>query len=55
VRAVGDGAMFASGHDPAKSAAICRSLPAAQHRDCQRGIDYQVELIKAGLGHAHGH
>jgi hypothetical protein len=54
-RAVGGGAMFASGHDPAKSGAICRLLPEAQHRDCQRGVDYEVGLIKAGLGHAHGH
>ena len=55
-RAVGDGAMFASGHDLAKSAGICQSLPQMQRRDCQRGIDYQVDLIKAGLGgHHHGH
>jgi hypothetical protein len=54
-RAVGDGAMFASGHDPVKSRQICLLLPRAQHADCQRGIDYQIKLIKAGLGHAHGH
>jgi len=54
-RAVGGGAMFASGHDPAKSAAICLRLPAPQRRDCQRGVDYEVGLIKAGLGQAHGH
>jgi hypothetical protein len=35
-RAVGGGAMFATGHDPAKSAAICQQLPAPQRRDCQR-------------------
>jgi hypothetical protein len=54
-RAVGGGAMFATGHDPAKSAAICELLPAKQRRDCQRGVDYEVGLIKAGLGHAHSH
>src|SRR6185436_17083434 len=54
-RAVGGGAMFATGHDPARSGAICRLLPEGQHRDCQRGVDYEVGLIKAGLGHAHGH
>ena len=55
-RAVGDGAMFASGHDLAKSVRICQSLPEMQRSDCQRGIDYQVELVKAGLGgHQHGH
>src|SRR5262245_26880399 len=36
-RAVGGGAMFATGHSPQKSAAICKQLPAAQQRDCQRG------------------
>jgi hypothetical protein len=54
-RAVGGGAMFAAGHEPARAAAICRLLPDAQHRDCQRGVDYEVGLISAGLGHAHGH
>ena len=54
-RAVGGGAMFATGHDEAKSAAICELLPAGQQRDCRRGVQYEVGLIKAGLGQAHGH
>jgi hypothetical protein len=54
-RAVGGGAMFATGHDPAKSAAICKTMPAAQRGDCQRGVDYEVRLIRDGLGHAHHH
>jgi len=54
-RAVGGGAMFATGHDPARSGAICRLLPAGQRGNCQRGVDYEVSLIRAGLGQAHGH
>jgi hypothetical protein len=54
-RAVGGGAMFASGHDPAKSAAICALLPEAQRLDCRRGVDYEMSLIRAGLGGAHRH
>jgi hypothetical protein len=54
-RAVGGGAMFASGHDPKRSAAICQAMPAAQRADCQRGIDYEVKLIRAGLGGGHHH
>jgi hypothetical protein len=54
-RAVGGGAMFATGHDPAKSAEICKAMPAGQRLDCQRGVEYEVGLIKAGLGHAHHH
>jgi hypothetical protein len=54
-RAVGGGAMFATGHDPAKSGAICELMPAAQRSDCRRGVDYEVRLIRDGLGHAHHH
>lgn len=54
-RAVGGGAMFASGHDPVKSGSICKLLPAKQRGDCQRGVDYEVAMIRAGLGHTHGH
>lgn len=54
-RAVGGGAMFATGHDATKSSEICKAMPAAQRRDCQRGVDYEVGLIKAGLGSAHHH
>jgi hypothetical protein len=54
-RAVGGGAMFATGHDEAKSNSICELLPAKQRRDCRRGVQYEIGLIKAGLGHAHHH
>jgi hypothetical protein len=55
-RAVGGGAMFASGHDPAKAGGVCGALPETQRRDCQRGVDYEVSLIKAGLSNSHhGH
>jgi hypothetical protein len=55
-RAVGGGAMFATGHDAAKSGAICKALPAGQRGNCQRGVDYEVGLIRAGLSGAHhGH
>ena len=54
-RAVGGGAMFATGHDAAKSGAICQLLPAGQRGDCQRGVDYEVRLIRAGLSEAHHH
>ena len=54
-RAVGGGAMFATGHDAAKSGAICQLLPAAQRSDCQRGVDYEVRLIRTGLGEGHHH
>ena len=47
--------MFATGHDPVKSGSICKLLPAKQRGDCQRGVDYEVAMIRAGLGHAHGH
>ncbi len=54
-RAVGGGAMFAAGHDAAKSGEICKLLPANQHRDCQRGVDYEVRLIREGLSGDHHH
>jgi hypothetical protein len=54
-RAVGGGAMFSSGHDVAKSNAVCQTLPAAQRDDCRRGVDYELSLIHAGLGGAHSH
>jgi hypothetical protein len=54
-RAVGGGAMFAAGHDAAKAGAICRLMPANQQGDCQRGVDYEVRLIRAGLSEAHHH
>ena len=54
-RAVGGGAMFAAGHDPEKSKAICRLLPANQLADCVRGVDYEVRMIKGGLNEAHHH
>jgi hypothetical protein len=47
--------MFSTGHDPAKSGAICELMPAAQRSDCRRGVDYEVRLIRDGLGHAHHH
>ena len=54
-RAAGGGAMFAAGHDPARAGAICQMLPAAQRKDCQRGVDYEVRMIKGGLNEAHHH
>ena len=54
-RAVGGGAMFASGHDEAKSAALCLLLPSIQYADCRRGVDYEVRLIKDGLDKPHSH
>jgi len=54
-RAVGGGAMFAAGHDAERSKAICKLLPANQLKDCTRGVDYEVRLIKGGLNEAHHH
>jgi hypothetical protein len=54
-RAVGGGAMFASGHDEAKSQAICLRLPSIQYADCRRGVDYEVGLIRGGLSGKHAH
>lgn len=54
-RAVGGGAMFTSGHDAERSGAICQLLPAGQRGDCQRGVDYEVRMIRAGLSEAHHH
>ncbi len=54
-RAVGGGAMFAAGHDPARSGEICKLLPAEQRSDCQRGVDYEVRMIRGGLNEAHHH
>ena len=54
-RAVGGGAMFASGHDPQKSKGICNLLPSSQFADCVRGVDYEVMLIKDGLEGAQHH
>jgi hypothetical protein len=48
-RAVGGGAMFASGHDPTRASAICKLLPPNQLRDCERGVDYEFGLICEGL------
>ena len=54
-RQVGGGAMFASGHDPKRSGAICQTLPAAQRSDCQYGVDREVRIIRGGLGEKHHH
>jgi hypothetical protein len=54
-RQVGGGAMFAAGHDPVKAGEICKLLPQNQRSDCQRGVDYEVKMIKGGLKEAHHH
>jgi hypothetical protein len=51
-RAVGGGAMFASGHDPSRASAICKRLPSNQLKDCERGVAYEFGLICKGLDEA---
>lgn len=48
-RAVGGGAMFASGHNPVKASTLCKRLPPGQRADCERGVDYEWQLICKGL------
>lgn len=48
-RAVGGGAMFASGHNVVRASAICKMLPPGQIADCERGVDYEFDLICKGL------
>jgi hypothetical protein len=54
-RAVGGAAMFATGHNPARSQAICKRLPPAQQAACRDGVQYELELLQKGGGHAHQH
>jgi hypothetical protein len=53
--AVGGAAMFATGHDAAASRAICAGLPAAQRRECNRGVQYELDVLKHEGVHAHQH
>lgn len=54
-RAVGGGAMFASGHNPTRADAICKLLPPNQLKDCVRGVDYEFGLICEGLSASDQH
>jgi len=53
--AVGGAAMFATGHDEAASRAICAGLPDAQRRECDRGVQYELDVLKHEGVHAHQH
>ena len=53
--AVGGAAMFATGHDEVLSKAICKRLPAPQQAECNKGVQYESELLRKGDGHGHHH
>jgi hypothetical protein len=53
--ALGGAAMFATAHDEGRSKAICKQLPAAQQRDCIKGVQHQVDVLRVHGSHAHQH
>lgn len=52
--AVGGAAMFATAQDEARSKAICAELPSGQRRQCIRGVQHQVDVMRVhGGSHQH--
>jgi len=51
--AVGGAAMFATSHDELLSRAICKDLPAALHEQCNKGVQFEADLLREEGGHKH--
>jgi hypothetical protein len=51
--ALGGAAMFATAHDEGRSIAICKQLPAAQQRDCIKGVRHELDVLRVHGSHQH--
>jgi hypothetical protein len=53
--AVGGAAMFATGHDETRSKALCKQLPSEQQRQCLKGVQHEIDVLRHEGSHAHHH
>jgi hypothetical protein len=51
--AVGGAAMFAHAHDEAAARAVCRTLPSGQRRQCVRGVQHEIDVLRVHGAHHH--
>ena len=51
--AVGGAAMFANAHDETAARAVCRALPSGQQRQCMRGVQHEVDVLRVHGAHHH--
>jgi hypothetical protein len=51
--AVGGAAMFANAHDETAARAVCRALPSGQQRQCTRGVQHEIDVLRVHGAHHH--